>query len=76
MFGTSFFSSRSDKEVILIEIIRKLSISESEKELYILSLGILDSNDFDIFYTKITSQFHLKNNSWHTTIEPLTTTLI
>lgn len=63
MFGTSFFSSRSDKEVILIEIIRKLSISESEKELYILSLEILDSKDFDIFYNKITSQFHLKNNS-------------
>lgn len=76
MFGTSFFSSRSDKEVTLIEIIRKLSISDSEKDLYILSLGILDDMDFDNFYQKITSQFYLKNNSLHTTIEPLTTTLI
>ncbi len=76
MFGTSFFSSRSDKEIILIEIIRKLSISESEKDIYILSLEILDAVDFDNFYQKITSQFHLKNNMGHTTIEPFTTTLI
>jgi hypothetical protein len=76
MFGTQFFSSRSQKEGLLTEIIQKLSISESEKELYILSIGILDEWDFDIFYENITSQFRWKNNPEHASIEPLTAILI
>jgi hypothetical protein len=76
MFGTSFFTSRSEKETLLKEILKKLSISESERELYILSLEILDHEDFENFYKKITSQFEKRDNSQYTTIEPLTTTLI
>ena len=41
-----------------------------------LSLEILDDSDFIIFYNTITSQIERKNETQHTTIEPLTQTLI
>lgn len=75
MFGSPFFSSRSHKEALLKSIIKKLSISEWEKDLYILSLEVLDNTDFDIFYEKITVQFQTKTES-NTSIEPLSTVLI
>lgn len=74
MFGSAFLTSRNHKEVLLKEIIRKLSITEWEKDLYILSLEVLDDTDFHEFYQKITSQFQIKTEN--TTIEPLSTNLI
>jgi hypothetical protein len=66
------FTSREEKNILLIEIIQKLNISQEEKELYILSLNILDEEDFTIFYTKITEQIHTNIYS----IAPLSPQLI
>lgn len=75
MFGNAFFTSRNHKETLLKEIIQKLSISEWEKDLYTLSIEVLDNTDFDSFYQKITSQFQI-NKQYNTSIEPLSATLI
>jgi hypothetical protein len=56
LFG--LFTSREEKNILLIEIIKKLNISQEEKDIYILSLEILDDDDFSIFYENITKQIH------------------
>lgn len=67
-----FFTSREDKKIILSEIIKKLSISEEEKELYILSIWILSENDFNVFYNRIVEQIEAKPS----TIIPFSNQLI
>lgn len=70
LFG--IFTSREEKSVILIEIIKKLNISREEKDLYILSIEILDEQDFSQFYENITKQIHENTYS----IAPLSPQLI
>lgn len=74
MFWFSIFKSRKEKEMVLIEIIKKLNISDLEKEMYTLSLEVLDDGSFHAFFIKITSQTSLYNEKQ--TIEPLTWNLI
>ena len=70
LFG--LFTSREEKNTLLIEIIKKLNISWEEKDLYILSLEILDDTDFTSFYDNITKQIHTNTYS----IAPLSPQLI
>jgi hypothetical protein len=65
-------TSRQEKNLILSEIIKKLHISQEEKELYLLSIGILDDHEFQEFYTKIVNQV----NGRYSSIEPFSTQLI
>lgn len=66
------FSSREEKNILLIEILQKLNISEEEKELYILSLSLLDEKDFLDFYENIQLQISTNTSS----IAPFSTQLI
>ncbi len=75
MIDSRVFQSRKEKEVFLKEIIKKLSISETEKEIYVISLEILDDPDFSIFFDRITSQLIVPNSKINT-IAPLTSTLL
>ncbi len=75
MIDGRVFQSRKEKEVFLKEIIKKLSISETEKEIYIISLEILDDSDFLLFFDTITSQLP-RISSKINTIAPLTSTLL
>jgi hypothetical protein len=70
IFG--LFTSREEKNTLLIEIIKKLNISREEKDLYILSIEILDEQDFSKFYENITKQIHENTYS----IAPLSPQLI
>ena len=74
MFLFSLFESRKDKEVLLIWIIKNLKISDLEKEMYILSLEVLDNEGFHSFFNTITSQ--LSEEKSNQTIEPLSWNLI
>lgn len=76
MIDTSIFQSRKEKETFLREIITKLSISETEKEIYKISIEILDDTDFLKFFERITSQIPTENNPRINTIAPLTSTLL
>lgn len=67
-----FISSREQKNITLSEIIKKLNISDEEKELYILSMSVLDDSDFERFYQKIVVQIEQKPSS----ILPFSTQLI
>jgi hypothetical protein len=51
-----WISSRKDKETFLITILEKLNIDENERDLYILSIEILDDNEFTIFFDRIVEQ--------------------
>ncbi len=51
-----WISSRKDKETFLITILEKLNIDKNERDLYILSLEILDENEFTLFFDKIIEQ--------------------
>jgi hypothetical protein len=74
MFDISPIKNRKEKEKLLIEIIEKLSISQTEKDIYTLSLGILEEPAFDEFFIKIMSQF--QSTSVHTSITPLSSNLL
>lgn len=76
MFWSTIFSSRKEKEDVLKNIIKQLSISQSEKDIYILSLEILDSEDFDVFYKKIVSNYENLPESPQYSIEPLSSKII
>lgn len=76
MIDTSIFQSRKEKETFLKEVITKLSISETEKEIYSISLEILDDSDFSQFFEKILSQIPSEDNLNINTIAPLTSTLL
>lgn len=76
MIDTSIFQSRKEKETFLKEIITKLSISETEKEIYTISLEILNDWDFLQFFEKIISQVPDESLQRKSTIAPLTSTLL
>jgi len=69
--------TRDEKYEVLKRIIISLDIWPEEKELYILSLDILDNSDFSIFFDKITSQISFSNSTIRKySIEPLTFQII
>lgn len=76
MFGFHIFTSRKEKEILLIWIIKNLKIAELEKEMYTLSLEVLDDTNFESFFHTITSQISGDVFSKKQTIEPLTWNLI
>lgn len=76
MFDSSIFQSRKEKETFLKEIITKLSISETEKEIYTISLEILEDRDFTKFFDGIVSQVSNEAIQGKSTIAPLTSTLL
>lgn len=67
--------TRGEKSETLKRVITSLNIWNEEKDLYILSIDILNDNDFTIFFEKIMSQIH-KNNIREYSIEPLTSQII
>ncbi len=72
------FSSRKDKEIFLIEIVKTLSINSSEKDIYTLCIEVLDNSSFEIFFNKILTQieWNTQEEKEFTNIEPFTATLI
>lgn len=76
MMDTSIFQSRKEKETFLKEVITKLSISQTEKEIYSISIEILEDKDFFIFFDNIVSQIPDENTPSIHTIAPLTSTLL
>ncbi len=78
MISIPAFSSRKDKEIFLMKIIKTLSISNSEKDIYYLCIEVLDTTSFNNFFQKIILQINgtQKENIDFTTIEPFTAILI
>jgi hypothetical protein len=76
MLNPLIFQYRKEKEDFLKKIIKKLSISETEKELYTISLEILEERDFNNFFTTIVSQINEESEGQKNTIAPLTSTLL
>lgn len=78
MISIPALSSRKDKEIFLMKIIKTLSISNSEKDIYILCIEVLDTSSFEDFFQKIILQMEWtqKEELEFTTIEPFTATLI
>jgi hypothetical protein len=68
-----FFFFEKNEEEILKKIIYTLDISDSEKELYCISLEILDDKEFTLFFEKIINQV---NNTEYSRIAPLTSNLL
>lgn len=68
--------SRKEKELVLKEIIQKLNISQTEKQIYSICIEVLDDSGLDDFFEKIMYQFNSKETQAYTSIEPFTATLI
>ncbi len=69
--------TRGEKAETLKRVIKSLNIWSEEKDLYILSLDILNDTDFSIFFDRIMSQINNhKNNTREYSIEPLTSQII
>jgi hypothetical protein len=76
LFGITL-ETRSEKTEILKKVITSLNIGIEEKDLYILSLDILNDNDFFMFFDRIMSQIPShKNSTREYSIEPLTSQII
>ncbi len=75
-FGITL-DTRGEKSETLKHVIGSLNISLEEKDLYILSLEILNDQDFIVFFNTIMSQIDIhKNNIREYSIEPLTSQII
>ncbi len=69
--------TRVEKSETLKQVIRSLNIWPEEKDLYLLSLEILNDRDFNLFFNNLIKQIHpSKLNSKEFTIEPLTSRII
>ncbi len=69
--------TRGEKSETLKRVIKALNIWSEEKDLYLLSLDILNDTDFSIFFDRIMSQIsNHKNNTREYSIEPLTSQII
>ncbi len=68
--------SRDEKSKILKRVIASLKIWPEEKDLYIISIDILNNKDFSIFFDKIMTQINNTNNIREYSIEPLTSKII
>ncbi len=73
MWLFSAFTSRQERTLVLQKIITKLNISQEEKDIYILSLDILDDKDFTIFFENIKNQISESEEPY--TIAPMGNTL-
>lgn len=75
MTSIESFQTRDEKVFFLKNIISKLNISPSEKEIYLLCIDVLDESAFNNFFIKMFSQI----SEWNIrkqSIEPFTSTLI
>jgi hypothetical protein len=72
------FPSRESKNIFLKKIINELKITIDEKELYNLSIEILDDDNFEIFFSRILTQVSESENAIGSiqTIEPFSSTLL
>ena len=73
-------STRKDKEQFLKEILARLNIDTYEKEIYILSLEILNDSELSTFFEKILSQImedgKMKDEIEKMTLAPLSANII
>jgi hypothetical protein len=75
-FGIDFFS-RNEKSETLKRIIESLQIWREEKDLYIVSLDILNDSDFNVFFDSIVGQIDTnKSTRKEHSIAPLTQQII
>ncbi len=51
--------SRKEKEILIKEIIKKLHITEPEKDIYNICLDILEEDAFELFFRKILLQINI-----------------
>lgn len=77
IFGITLNSRQEEKE-ILQKIIHSLNISQEEKEIYLISIDILDDVSFDSFFQKIIKQIDIKklDTNQKYNIEPFTSQII
>ena len=69
--------NRVEKSATLKKVITSLNIWPEEKDLYMLSLDILNDHDFSLFFDTLMSQISfIKNNPKEYSIEPLTSQII
>ncbi len=71
--------TRDEKAEILKKVINALNIWPEEKDLYLISLGILNDQDFTVFFNTIMSQISNSNTEKSKKffrIEPLTSQII
>ncbi len=69
--------TRVEKSETLKQVIGSLNIWPEEKDLYMLSLEILNDRDFNICFNKLISQINpSKKNIKEFSIEPLTSQII
>ncbi len=69
--------TRAEKSETLKQVIQSLHITQEEKDLYIISIDILDNNDFSVFFQSIMNQIESNNvTNKGFTIEPLTSQII
>lgn len=69
-------SSRAEKSETLKRIIESLQIWREEKDLYIISLDILNDTDFNVFFDTIVSQIDTEKSEKEYSIAPLTQQII
>ena len=68
--------TRNEKSQTLRKVIQSLNIWPEEKDLYLLSLDILNDRDFSIFFDNLMSQINKSKNTKEYSIEPLTSKII
>jgi hypothetical protein len=69
--------SRNEKSETLKKIIESLQIWREEKDLYIVSLDVLNDSDFNIFFESIIWQIDTNISTWKEySIAPLTQQII
>jgi hypothetical protein len=75
MFWISL-SWRKKKEKFLQEVIKNLRIEDEEKDIYFLSLEVLEEDEFNTFYEKIRVQIDTNDFTTHSRIEPFSSKLL
>lgn len=74
-FGITL-ESRGEKSKTLQKVIESLNIWVEEKDLYVLSLEILNDTDFNHFFNTLMTQIGSSSNKSNISIEPLTSQII
>jgi hypothetical protein len=75
IFGIQI-NSRDEKQKTLKGVIEALSITQEEKDIYIISLDILSDRDFNLFFEKIMQQIPHWTLQKEYRIAPLTSNII
>ncbi len=68
--------TRNEKSETLKKVIESLNIWREEKDLYLLSLEVLNDHDFGVFFDNLMSQISKSKNNKEYSIEPLTSKII